>query len=155
MSVKELNPATAALAVLLADKFNYDKKENTINRADDTFTGTLPEDLTPAIVERVSEHYTTFAAASAKVYGDLAIKALTADEKLDRVSIEIPLTGKDSLSFSMDRSVTSPIPGKPGESVTKYGVLRPKFDFVAGNNSGQLKLARTQLNELAEAALCK
>lgn len=152
---KEFKPEVASLVTALTDKFSFDKTAGSVVVEKDAYTTTLPEGLTPEIVKHVSDHNTNFVAAGAKVFGDIALGAMAKDKKIDRLSLDIPLTGRDKVSFSFDRSVTSPNPAIPGESLTRYGVLRAKVDMVADNNAGQYKVARTQLKELAEAALGK
>lgn len=153
MSVKELKPEIITLAAALSKKISFDKTAGAVVVEKDAYTSTLPEGLTAEVVKQVSDHNVTFVAAGAKAFGDLAQEAMVSDKKIDRLTAIFPMTGKDKTEMSYDRSVTTPNLAVPGESITKYGVLKAKVDFVADNNSGQYKAVRNQLKELAEAAL--
>lgn len=153
MSAKELKPEVIALAAALTNKMSFDKANAAVVVEKDAYTSTLPEHLTAEVVKQVSDHNVTFVAAGAKAFGDMAQAAMVEDKKIDRLTATFPMTGKDKTEMSYDRTVTTPNLAVPGESITKFGVLKAKVTFAADNNAGQYKAVRSQLKELAEAAL--
>lgn len=153
MSVKDLKSEITAMAAALTNKMSFDKANATVVVEKDAYTSTLTGGLTAEVVKQVSDHNVIFVAGGMKAFGDIAEAAMVEDKKLDRLVAVFPMTGKDKTEMSYDRSVTKPNLAVPGESVTSYGVVKAKVDFVADNNSGQYKAVRNQLKELAEAAL--
>jgi hypothetical protein len=121
----------------------------------DLYSSNLPEDLTMEAVKKVSDYNTTFIAAGAYAFGNLAVNAMRDNKKLNEASIEIKMGDKDSLSLNVQRTkeFTNALAG--GEKVVKHGVVTASYDVRSGKNGGQLKQARSVIGELASAAFSK
>jgi hypothetical protein len=150
-----IKPEIIAMSSIITKGLAVDKKEGTITAGADIFQSTLPEDLSMETVQKVREHNTTFVAAGAHSFGTASIDLLAGNKKLDRITTEISLGGKDNVTYSMDRSKTTVdhLHGK-GE-VVKFGVLTTTLETVAGKNAGQLKAVRTEMGTIAMERLSK
>jgi hypothetical protein len=76
-------------------------------------------------------------------------------KKLTKTEVEIPMgPNKMSVTFDRQREYTNSL-AKEGEpnKIVKYGVATTTFEVRGGKNSGELKKARQELNQLAEKLL--
>lgn len=128
--------------------------ETGVAQAGDTvYNDCLPEDLTPEVVQKVSDYTTVFVASGQEAAGNAALAALKKDKKLESVSVNLPMGAFGQTDYTIHRSkeVTIPPAEKGGEATKEiqYGVNRCNVSFVAGKNSGLLAKARDSIKESA------
>jgi len=150
-----LHQEVAALSEQLVKGITVDGKTATATAVETLYKDNLPEGLSMEAVKAVSDYNTTFVAAGTHAFGTVAIDAAKSHKKLEKVSIDIPMGVKDSLSLTFDRRQEIPNRFGNGETIVKYGVIKPTYEVKAGKNGAQLKAARSVINELAAAALAK
>jgi hypothetical protein len=152
---KELKAEVLALSANISKAITIDNKAGTATAGETVYVDNLPEGLTQEVVKSVSDYNTTFVAASTHAFGVAAVDAFKANKKAERFAVEIPMIGKDNLSLSIDRTRESHNPQDPTKKITTYGNVTASLKMKAGDNSGQFKLARTTIKELAFAAYGK
>lgn len=115
------------------------------------FNDNLPENLTPEIVENVSDYVTDFVACGLEAVGRYSIKAMVADKELKDVTATIGMGafGEVSYDINRERLVTPP----KGDPVVVKGGSRHAVAFIAGKNSGALAAAKKSIKALADEAL--
>jgi len=154
---KELNPAVVELSARLVKGITI-AKDHTVSVNDDLYTSTLPEGLTKAIVEQVSDHNAVFIAASGDAFGKLATQAMVKDKSLAELTVVIPTVRKDHVDQTFTRTVVSTNAFAKTEAekqVTKHGVLSTSYSIRAGKNKGDLQAVRAQLSEAAGKLFAK
>lgn len=152
----EVKEEIATLSKAIGADIVIDAKAGTALAAADIYQKNLPDGLNMDVVDAVRDYNTAFVAAGAHAVGTAAVEAMTSNKKLDRISVDIGMGGKDSLGISVDRKkVTIDQIHNKGAEIVKYGVVTATLTNHAGKNSGQLKVARAQVGALALAALAK
>lgn len=146
----------AALSAAIKSDIAIDKKDGTSKVEDGIFIKNAPEGLTTEIFDAVRDYRTNFVAAGALAVGQAAVEAMTSNKKIEQVSLDIGLDGKDAAHYTVDRKKISvdQIHDK-GAEIVKYGVVSTSLTVNAGRNTGQLKVARAQIGALALAQLAK
>lgn len=105
------------------------------------------------VLAEASKIYSSLVPGVGLAFGELATAAAKKNPDLKKIELEIPLTGKDTLSGSWTRSYeTSAAPGS-SEKVTKYGRLSIGVEHYNSGNVGDLKKVKSHLAELAMKAL--
>lgn len=157
--VKETTPQLKEEILALAEKLeksmSIDKKTGTAEAVpSDVYYDSLPEGLTAETVDAVSTHNTNFIAAGAYAFGRLGVEAMKSSKSLDKASIEVKMAGKDTVGYTLDRkkNFTNPMAG--GETIESMGVISTTYSVKgAKSGSGQLKIARNLISDLAMAKL--
>lgn len=116
----------------------------------------LPEGLTMKTVTAVKDHDRDFIAAGALAFGELAIEAMSSNNKLTNASLNVPMTKLDNVSYNMERhrEYKNHLTGH-GAVVDKYGILTTTYEVKGGKNAGDLKKVRVDLQEMAAKKLAK
>lgn len=149
-----LNDEVMKLVPLIKNEIKVHKTGAAEVEHSDVYYTTLPDDLPAETVDRLSQHNTNFIAAGAFAFSELGIEAMKDNKSLDKTSVEIKMAGKDTVSYTLDRKREYTNSLGNGETVESYGVLTTSYNVRgAKNSSGQLKIARTLVSELAMAAL--
>lgn len=143
------------LSTRLAKGIKVDSKAATAVAAEDMYKDNLPTGVTMEVVKAVSDYNTTFVAAGAHAFGQVAVDAMKANKKMDRISVDIPMGVKDNVSYTVDRLKEIPNRFGNGETIVKHGVVTTSYEVRAGKNGGQLKAVRNLISELAAEALSK
>lgn len=144
------------LATTLTKGIDVDAKAGTATAAVDMYEKNLPEGVTMEQVTGIRDYNTTFVAASAKAFGELAVDALKSNKKLDSLAVDISMGGKDSVSHSILRSKLHIDRLHDNKETTKYGAMTTTFEVHGTKGSaGQLKAVRDEISELALKALAK
>ena len=147
---KGIKPEVLEMSGKILECLKIDGRNGAITAEDNTFEKTLPEDLTMDIVNKVSDHNTTFVSAGIHAMGRMAIDAMSQHKNLDSASGTINMGGKDTLAATIDRSRTYANRLQEGATdVVKYGVTDVDYTVVAGKNAGQLKKVRQAIGEYA------
>ena len=125
---------------------------STMTTSDETFNSTLAaSDLTPEVVERVSNHVTTYVASGMEAAGEVVKEAMTKDKKLETVDANVSLGAFGHVDFTVyrEKEVTIPATEKGGEPTKRiqHGATKVDVTFVAGKNSGLLGKARAAIKE--------
>jgi len=151
MSSKDitLKPEVHELSCKLKGGMKLDKSTGLGEATSSLYEDNLPESLTPEILKEVSDYNTTFIAAGAHAFGELAVEAMSGNKKLERATIDIPMAGKDSIGYSVERHRSYPNHLGNGEPTEKFGIVTSNYQVQAGHNAGQLKKARLIIGELA------
>lgn len=153
--VVELKPEVVALSKIIHKAITVDGKAGTASISDGVYVANLPEGITEETVKTVSDFNTTFVAAGAYAFGQASLEAMKGSKTADRISLDIGFTGKDKVSYTIDRVKKSHNPQDPSVEITRYGAVSASLEMRAGKNGGQFKAVRTVINELALAALAK
>lgn len=152
----EVKPEIATLAAAIKTDISIDGKEGTSKVEENIFLKNAPEGLTLETFDAVRNYRTNFVAAGALAVGELAVSAMAGHKKLEQVSVDVALDGKDAVHYTVDRKkVTVDQIHNKGAEIVKYGVVTTGLTMQAGKNTGQLKVARAQIGALALAALAK
>ena len=142
----------------LADKLKKDFKvgnAGVVEVGDDLFESTLEDTgLDMKTVKKVQDHTSNLVAATGLALGEVGMKAMKKDKKLDQVSVSFK-AGKDTHSALFQRSKEVPTnkPGEPRKTAPKYGVLQNNVTVHGAGNKGSLKRVRQHLNEEAAKVL--
>lgn len=152
-----VNEEVLALSTVIKSGITIDAKAGTAKAADGIYEKNLTEGLSMEIVKAVSDYNTTFVAAGAHAFGEAAVESMKGHKSLDKLTVDIPMGHKDSVTYTVDRSKTMPnrFSDKPDDTITKHGVVSTTYDVRAGKNGGQLKAARSHVGELAAKLLAK
>lgn len=151
----EIKAEILAMSDIIHKSLTVNKKEGSVTAADDIYEKTLPEGLTMDTVNAVGDHLKTFVPAAAHAFGKSAFEAMKAHKGTERVLTDIHLGKNDKLSLASDRkSVTHP-PGDATKEIVTYNRVTVSLDLRAGKSGSQLKAVRSEMNELAMAALSK
>ena len=124
-----------------------------ITSPDDLFPTTLPAidpELTPEMVARVHKATTTFNTSFTNATGEIGHEAMAKDSTLEKVVAKTTVN-KDKLAVTVLRSETRPDPQKPGETITRHGVVKPNYKAYAGRaDVGQMAVVRGSIKALFE-----
>lgn len=149
-----LNDKTMEAATLIKSGVTIDKSTGFGTPEDDLFEKyASSQNVTMEQVEQVDDIRTTFGAGSVYAVGELSVDAMASNKKLERVTVEIPVGKKDTLSIAVDRHKSFPNHLTGGDPVNKYAVVTAQYDFIAGKNAGQLKKAKLAIGELGAEKL--
>lgn len=100
----------------------------------DLYVKVLPETLPVALVKELREHDGMWIAASRMAHGEAAIDAMKKHPELMRSSITIPMTGKDVLELTFDRSRS--VPNGEGATRLAYGIPTANLSLYATKSRG-------------------
>lgn len=113
----------------------------------------VPEGVPEKILAFNQQYNTNFLAGAAHAVGPAAMQLCQDNPGLNRVSVTIPMFGKDNVAITYDH--VKQVPDKSegaaeGATVAKHGSLRAQFDMYGeGGNRGQLAIVRDELSALA------
>lgn len=118
---------------------------------------TLPEDgpLTMEVVDEWYNHLEDLTAGFVMATGNLGLKDMKKDKKLDTVTSSMKIGRHGDISVGMVRSQEQRIPNfhdktKAPETVTKYAQITPRIRTFAQKNKGTLKKVRLNIAEQGE-----
>lgn len=149
--MSEIKSHIRTLADTLAAEIEI-SKEGVATVKEGAFERTLEgTGLTLEQAEKASAHIGNLAAATVLAFGEKAVDVVAKNKDLDRISIVLPTTGKDSIKADYFRSKDYPNP-KEGGTKTVHGVVTVQAETYGAGNRGQVKAARAVINELALAA---
>jgi|ERR1035437_6215901 hypothetical protein len=151
----ELKPAVIAISTEMQKGITIDAKAGSSVAKEDIYEKTLPEGLTLDIATKLSDHNANFVAAGAHAFGTLAVAAMSKAPKCEKLALEVPMAGKDSVTYNIDRFKDTVNHLGNGETVRKFGVVNASVEIRAGKNGGQLKNARAIIAQLGMEALKK
>lgn len=132
------------------------------------FKSNLPKNLTQEMVKNVNEYTKNFVTASSLAAGELAIEAMAKDKRVKDVQVDLRLMNYNSLSHSIDRqrsfkdTKNGKVIGKdangkeirePVDIVKKAFMLTTFNSCYDKNSSGDLKLVRSMISEMAKDKL--
>jgi hypothetical protein len=120
---------------------------------------TLPEGITKEIIADVHKHNSHFYPAATLAFGHAAEKTLKANKKLDEVTLNVPMYGKDSMDLKYSRSKEmfnpSAAEGSP-KTFTRYGYVEAKLVVQSARQSlGAMGHVRSELAAEAMKAFGK
>ena len=149
---KDLSPEVKALAEVMTKGIEV-KADGTTTVQKDLYTANLPEGLTEETVASVSKYNSTFVAAGASAIGSLAVAAMAKHKNIESVSAEVPMVGKDRVNYTVHRQKEYPNPAG-GDKIVKKGEVSASLHIQgAVTKTGQLKLVREQIADLALKSL--
>lgn len=156
-SVTPYKPATGLLADKLKKKMSVGK-DGVVSVPDDLYESTLADsELTMETVKQVQTHRTEFVSAMTLAVGELGIKAMEKNAKLDVVSADAKV-GKDEVSVQLNRTREVNIPargGEPMKKATQHGATVISYTVQGTANSGELKKVRQHILSEAQKVLAK
>lgn len=131
-TIKELPAAVASLSATLRGQMSHEA--GVIAAPKDLFPqhlATIDPALSMDVVKAVDNAKTIFNAAFADATTGISFDAMKADPKLESVTAKVDVN-KDKLAVTVLRTETRPDPQKPGETVTRHGVVKPNYKAYAG-----------------------
>ena len=162
-TAKETTKDNATDAVVLPDNLvalgKIISKEIKLNKAGDQtnedalanlYTGNLPDSLPVSLVKELREYDGLFIAAARLAHGEEAIVAMKKHPELERSSITIPMTGKDVLELTFDRSRS--VPNGEGATRLAYGIPTANLSLYATKPRGLNVKVKQHLAAKAMAA---
>ena len=149
-----VKPEVISMAAAIQADMKLDNKTGIVEVGKDLYERLLPEGLDKKTVELVQEHNTLFAAASGLALGEVAVPAMKKHKELERVSVSIHATGKDTFNHNFDRSRQVPDRQPDGTTGTrtKYGSLGSEFGFYGTKSRGQMSKVKDYLGAKAAEA---
>lgn len=145
----ELKPHIVELSKKLAEVIKIDHKAGTAAIEADAYVKNMPEGVTKESTEAAEDYRKSFVAAGSHAFGMAAVEAMKKDKTSERYVLEAPMTGRDSVTFSLDRSKTSHNPREPEKEIVKAGYVSASMDLQSGKNGGQFKAVRVLVSEYA------
>ena len=119
----------------------------------DLYLNNLPEALTVDHVKALHEYNSEYFAASAKAFGEAALPVLKEHKKVDTITADFALAGKDNWAVGIELSHQYPNP-KGGEPTTQFGAMSFKLETQAARGSrGMIKHVREEISTAALAML--
>lgn len=152
---KKISADVVAMAKVIEKNIEIDHKTGIGSEKEGVFEKTLPEDLSMDTVKRVGDHNSSFIAAGALAFGNLAVKAMQKNAELTETDIQLKMTGRDHVGYHMNRTKEYQNHLSGGGAVVKHGVLTTDYHVSGGRNSGELKRVREHLAEAADKAFAK
>lgn len=149
----KLSPEILAFAEKLTPKIE-------INEANVANLGNVVEELLPAgysldEYNRYAKLRDNLAAGAVLALSNAGLPHLKKNADVDQVELILPI-GKDRFEATLQRERTRPIPGKPDETQTTYGVITPYFTANGAVGSrGPIKKIRAYVSSLAATELSK
>ena len=110
----------------------------------DRFEQTLPEGLSVDTAQQYQKHQADYIAATTLAVGKVGEAAMAKDKTLTQVSYSGNAL-KDTVSVTLQRSKTMPVPGKKGETMTVRGQTTVGYTVRGAENVGDLKKVRTHI----------
>lgn len=148
-----LTEANIKLADDIRATLSADGKTGLLTQTEGSFENLLPEGLTIEHVTSVDTHRSNYAAAGARAVGMLGAETLRDHPSLSEVKGTLSLGGTTNINLVVNRSTEHNNMAKPGEKITKYGSMTVDYEFSGAKNSGQLKAARREVQDIATAYL--
>jgi hypothetical protein len=156
MSKKEISTEVIEMSKVIRDGIELDSISGIVTEVKDVYKNCLPGDLSMETVVKVHGHDTMFVAAATHAVGEIAIKAMHENSKLDSISGHLKMSKNSSLDLDIARSkVYANSFSEDKTPITKYGVVTLGVQHSAGKKSGELKLVYASINEEAAKVLNK
>ena len=153
--MSKISPAITALSSIVAAgiKINVADGIATTVVEKDLYLKNLPPEVTEDQAKALQAYNSEYYAASAKAFGEAAVPVFKANKKIESISADFPLIGKDNWSVGIDRSKQFPNP-QGGEPTTQYGAMSFKLETQAARGSrGVIKHVREEISATALALL--
>lgn len=151
--MSEIKANIRALADNLKSNLTIDPVTGVATPSDDWYASNLPEGLTVDTYKQLTEHNTDVLAAADLATGELGIETMKTHKDLQRVTMTLPLVGKDTINVVQDRTFDARNV-KTGETTVKYGRTTASLDiYAADNGRGELKKVREHLYSVAASEL--
>lgn len=138
------------LADTIAKEIKIDKATGVATVGEDLYTRTLPEGIDADVITKIQEHNTAFAAAGLLALGEAAIPVMKKNKELAGAELSVPTVGKDSFSFTFDRS--RQVPDGNGGTKESFGTSGVKFNMYGAGSRGEGKKVKAELSEQALAS---
>lgn len=146
-------PNAETLAISAFIKPQLTQAGEIITTPKDLFVEALPTinaEVTPEMVVAVDKAKAAFTAGLTNAVGELSNDVLSKDSTIDKVVAKCDLN-KDKLVVTVLRQETRPDPQKPGETITRQGVIKPNYKTFAGRaDVGQLAVVKGSIRRLFE-----
>jgi hypothetical protein len=129
--------------------------EATIKPAADLYKLLLDEDVSMEMVEKVRQNDARIAAGLAHATKEISLPAMKKDKALEKVTLEVAATGKDTFGVAYNRSRRVPDRSSGEANGTKmaYGVMSVDFNMYGTKNRAQLAAVRQAASAEAMEAL--
>ena len=151
--MSEIKSNIRELADKIKGELSIDPATGVATVSEDWYVNNLPEGLTAETYVALTNHNTDVLTAAALANGEAAIDAFKKHKELDRVSLSLPMVGKDSIGVVTDRNYNARNV-QTGEVSVKHGRTTASLDiYAADNGRGELKKVREHLYATASAAL--
>lgn len=150
-ALKKIPESVQKIADTIEANVNIDKNLGVISEAEPSsvYYQTLPEGLTPELVNQHDRHNKDFVTANNMVIGRIGLQVLADNKKLDVVTSNLAMGNHSSIAATLERSrdYTLKTSGE-AQTITKHGVVTPVYETLAGRNDAANKHSKAYVNEL-------
>lgn len=155
-AASKIKPEIKTLSEIIVGGLDVSKSDGVISEIRDNYRENLPPEVTPEIDDAITDYRQRFVAASALAVGTIAINTLRDNKKLDVVTAELRMGKSDITRHSVERHREySYGSGADRRTSEKDGVLSSEVDIKGEHTTGQLKVVRNAVAELAAEVLKK
>ena len=150
-----INESVLNMSKKMKESVKVDSKSGVGLGVDSLYKDCLPEELNLKTCDSVHVYDRDFVAASAKVFGELSVDAMSSNKKLETSSITIPMGKGVSCSHQMAREKVWPntLAGPDAPPIVKKGVVSSSFTTKAGKKQGDMGKIAKELAELGAKKL--
>lgn len=152
---KPVNDTTREIADLIKKAIKVDKTGGTTGTEAAYAELLTSKGLSIEGDEKYLEARTQFAAGAGLAFGESAAEVMKEHKDLERATAVFPLAGKDTFTYTFDRSTQvpagAPKEGEAAQMKTKYGALNIKADYHATKNVGEMAKVKSDLADKALA----
>jgi len=136
-------------------KGQIEVKDGAASIAADAYVKSLPEGVTMEVVKTIQDHNANFFPAATKAFGEKAIEAMKADDKITQLDLTVPMVGDDTFDVSFKKTYEH-MDLKTKEMTTSYGGVSASLTVQAArHNRGAMKNIKDDLKSAALAAFGK
>lgn len=148
---KEISQKVVELAAKIQEAMKIEA-DGSCKLESDTFYSTLPEGMKVEDYKAAVSHRNTYVQASTLAVGQLAVKAMAKDNKLDTVVLTSHVgSDKHEVVVSRSKTIVNRLNGGE-ETVRKGHVVSAFYATGASKSSAELKRIRNEVTELAMKA---
>lgn len=143
----KISSEVQALATKIKSHIKLDGDKVTVPT--DLYVTTLPEELSEETVKAVQKHNSFFFPAATLAVGDIAVAAMKKDKKLEAVTGEFKMVGRDHFDVTINRTKETRNPSN-GETSTVYGAVSASMTTHSAKVSrGEMSHVKQHLQEAA------
>lgn len=151
---KTISPEIAALSEKIASGVSLVDGKVVVDS--NTYVQTLPEGITVEQAKALHDHNANFFPAAVKALGPVVLDAMKKDKKIDSLSAEFPMIGKDRFEVTIERKREFPNPADKENPSVIFGNIKASLTTQAARASrGSMSIVKEQLNAEFHAALAK
>ncbi len=137
------------------DEFSIDKQTGQGSATEDAYKKGLPENVTYQQTEDVRNYNVNFRLASMEIVGDKVLEIMRGNKSLDVATVHVPMGGKDSIKFTVDRERKMHNPQDASTPIVKQGYITATLETSLDAKDASFKAIRTEIGDAFAAAFKK